>query len=373
MNNPFVVGRDVPEPYFCDRDEETRQLIHQVTNGRNVALISPRRLGKTGLISHAFRQRELTDSYHLFFVDLYSTTSLPECALLLGRTVFAQLRSRGERWLRGFFDVVKSLRVGLSLNAADGTAELHLSVGDIASPQTTLEEIFALLEGADRPCIVAMDEFQRIADYPETNVEALLRTLMQRCCRTTFVFSGSKRSVMAMMFTSHARPFYNSATTMGLAPIPRDVYARFAARLFTEAHRTLREGVAATVYDRFEGYTWFVQMVMNELFALTPEGGNCGTELIRVAMDNIIGINTMAFEETLAMLSVRQRELLRAIAAEGTARELTSAAFLRRHRLTSASSVQAATKGLMDRDLVLRTADGAVRLENFFLAEWLRS
>lgn len=48
--NPFKVGRLIPDEYFCDRDQETATLIKHVTNGRNVALISPRRLGKSVLI-----------------------------------------------------------------------------------------------------------------------------------------------------------------------------------------------------------------------------------------------------------------------------------------------------------------------------------
>lgn len=54
--NPFKVGRFVAEEFFCDRDSETATLIKHVTNGRNVALISPRRLGKSGLIGHLFQQ-----------------------------------------------------------------------------------------------------------------------------------------------------------------------------------------------------------------------------------------------------------------------------------------------------------------------------
>ena len=50
VTNPFVVGRYISDKYFCDREQETDFLIKQIENGRNVALISPRRLGKTGLI-----------------------------------------------------------------------------------------------------------------------------------------------------------------------------------------------------------------------------------------------------------------------------------------------------------------------------------
>ena len=56
ISNPFVVGKYLTDKYFCDRIEETAFLLKQIVNGRNVALISPRRMGKTELIHHCMRQ-----------------------------------------------------------------------------------------------------------------------------------------------------------------------------------------------------------------------------------------------------------------------------------------------------------------------------
>ena len=54
LNNPFLVyGYDGPQ-YFCDRETETQDLLEALLNGRNVSLISPRRMGKTGLIHNLF-------------------------------------------------------------------------------------------------------------------------------------------------------------------------------------------------------------------------------------------------------------------------------------------------------------------------------
>ena len=76
VNNPFVVGKYLSDKYFCDRETETEFLRKQVENGRNVALISPRRLGKSGLIRHLFNQHDIREHYYVFFVDIYATSSL---------------------------------------------------------------------------------------------------------------------------------------------------------------------------------------------------------------------------------------------------------------------------------------------------------
>ena len=76
VGNPFLVGKYLSDRYFCDRSEETAFLRKQMLNGRNVALISPRRIGKSGLIQHFFNQSDIQENYYVFFVDIYATTSL---------------------------------------------------------------------------------------------------------------------------------------------------------------------------------------------------------------------------------------------------------------------------------------------------------
>ena len=197
MMNPFVVGRYVSDKYFCDREGETSFLIKQIENGRNVALISPRRLGKTGLIQHLFHQESIEKNYHAFFVDIYATTSLTEFVYLLGKAIYDELKPKKTVWTERFFQIITSLRAGFKLDMVTGEPCFDIGLGDIQAPQTTLDEIFAYLETADKPCIVAIDEFQQIGGYEEKNVEALLRTKIQQCKQTsgTAMPNGRLRSM----------------------------------------------------------------------------------------------------------------------------------------------------------------------------------
>ena len=107
-------------------------------------------------------------------------------------------------------------------------------------------------------CIVAIDEFQQIGSYAEKNVEALLRTRIQQCKQTMFIFSGSKRHLMSNMFNTSSKPFYQSAISMGLEPIPMDVYADFACRMFKERDKEVDISVVERVYNMCEGCTGFM-------------------------------------------------------------------------------------------------------------------
>lgn len=372
IDNPFIVGRYLAPEYFCDREEETDFLRKQMRNGRNVALISPRRLGKTGLIHHFFHQADVREQFYTFFIDIYATSSLTELVYLLGKAIFEQLKPRSTAWRERFLQVVSSLRVGFKLDAVTGNPTFDIGLGDIQSPETTLSEIFRYLEEADRPCIVAIDEFQQVASYAEQNTEALLRTHIQKCSQTLFIFSGSKRHLMTQMFNSPAKPFCQSAIGMTLQPLDRAVYADFARRLFALNGRRLANGVAEEVYDYTEGYTWFMQMLMNELFALTPLGSTCTPEYIANARSNILQAQDGLYRELLANLSIKQRQLLQAIAREGRVAGITSSAFIRSHHLPSASSVQSAARPLLENDIITQT-DGTYRLYDFFLSQWLVS
>lgn len=370
VNNPFVVGKYLSDKYFCDRSEETEFLRKQILNGRDVALISPRRIGKSGLIQHFFNQPDIKENYYLFFVDIYATTSLAEFVYTLGKDIYAQLKPQTTQWKEKFFQVITSFRVGFKLDAMTGTPSFDLGLGDIQAPQTTLDEIFAYIEESDKPCIIAIDEFQQIGEYAEKNVEALLRTKIQKCHRAQFIYSGSKRHVMSNMFTSPSKPFYQSAISMGLEPIPINTYREFAISLFEERDKYVETEVIEQVWQLYDGYTWFVQMMMNELFALTGEGENCFPAMVDVARHNVIMAQEQSYKDLLANLPPKQKIVLQAIAKEGVAHNVTSAKFIKKYNLNSASSVQAAVKLLLKNDL-LTQVDNGYRVYDYFLSEWL--
>lgn len=368
--NPFIVGRYISSDYFCDRKNETAFLIKQIENGRNVALISPRRMGKTGLIHHTFHQTELNKQFYTFFVDIYATTSLSELVYLLGKAIYDELKPKGKVWTERFFQIITSLRMGFKLDAMSGEPSFDISLGDIQTPQTTLDEIFAYLETADKPCIVAIDEFQQISNYEEKNVEAMLRTKIQQCKQTMFIFAGSKCHLMSNMFNSSSKPFYQSAICMGLDPIPLDTYTEFASHLFELRGKHVSKELTAKVYQQFNGCTWFVQMMMNELFALTGHDELCDIDKLETAEQNVIMTQESSYKDLLAHLAPKQKLILQAIAREGTAKNVTSSAFIKRYNLPSASSVQSAIKGLLKNDIITQEDDG-YRIYDYFFAHWL--
>ena len=371
IDNPFIVSKSIPDELFCDRKDETEVLKKQIYNGKNVVLVSPRRMGKTGLIHHLFRQSEIADNYYTFFIDIYAATSLREMCYVLGKEVFEKLKSRKTKMQELFFNTIKTLRVGFKIDSITGEPRFEMSIGAIEEPETTLEEIINFLEKADKPCIVAIDEFQQIADFQEKRPEAVLRGLIQQCSNTSFIFSGSKQHSISQMFNSKTRPFYQSAQMMDLKSLDKEVYSDFVLKLFKQYNKTIDKEVVEQVYDSFDGTTWYMQFVMNELFAITPSKGRCKADDISKALSNIIDIQEGNYASQMILLSSRQKQLLQAIAREGTVKTVTSSAFVKKHSLDSASSVQSALKGLNQKEIIATNEDG-IYIQDYFFAYWLR-
>lgn len=372
ISNPFIVSKSIPDELFCDRKEETALLVKHIENGRNVVLMSPRRLGKTGLIHHFFSQKKIAEKYYTFFVDIYPASTLQEMCYIFGKAVFERLKSKKEKQLEAFFKTIKSLRAGFKVDPLTGEPSIELGIGTIENPSTTLEEIFTYLEEADEPCIVAFDEFQQIAEFQEKRVEATLRGIIQNCHNTSFIFSGSRQHSIERMFHSKSRPFYQSAQLMDLRPLNREVYTAFACHLFSLCGKQLDSTVVSTIYDDYEGTTWYMQMMLNELFAITGAGQTCTPDMLPQARQNIIDIQEGAYQTQLSMLSPKQKLVLQAIAHEGAVKSATSGAFIKKYSLDSASSIQSAIKGLHDKEIISNTGNGT-RIYDYFFAWWLKS
>lgn len=208
---------------------------------------------------------------------------------------------------------------------------------------------------------MAFDEFQQIAEFHEKRVEATLRSLIQNCHHTDFIFSGSKQHTISQMFHTRTRPFYQSAQIIDLKPLDKTVYIEFAQRLFSMYNKTVESDTVEQIYDQYAGTTWYLQMMMNELFAITGRGETCSKERIEIAKHNIISIQESTYQSQLSTLTARQKGVIQAIAHEGAVKSVTSAAFIKQHALESASSVQSAIRGLLEKG-VLTHDNGSYRI-----------
>lgn len=370
IRNPFVTNGYVGAEYFCDRVTETDFLVRMLTNENNIALISPRRLGKTDLIRHCFEQPEIKEHYYTFVIDVYATKSLEDFVHVLGKAILDTLRSKGRSAWELFLNVVLSLRSEISFDV-NGSPVWGVGLGTVQNPAVALDEIFRYLSQADRHCLVAIDEFQQITHYDGgDNVEAALRTYIQRCSNANFIFSGSQRHLMGEMFTSPARPFYQSVTVFNLKPIPLDKYRDFANDKFEKAGKHLADGVVECLYERFDSITSYMQKIMNYLYQITQKGETCTLSMIDEAIDYILDISSDTYEGMLYQMPEKQRNVFIAIGSDKEVKAISGGDFAKRHHLPSPSAVVSAVKGLLEKDFITQDKN-VYKIYDKFFQLWL--
>ena len=98
----------------------------------------------------------------------------------------------------------------------------------------------------------------------------------------------------------------------------------------------------------------------------------CTPSIVNEALVKRVADNENVFESMYYGLSERQRQVLKAIAIEGKAMQTQSVAFIKKHGLASASSVQSALRQLLDKDLIT-TEKGTYRIDDRFFGFWLKN
>ena len=370
IDNPFLLyGYEGPE-YFCDREEETQQLVESMSNGTNIALISPRRLGKSGLIHHTFRyMKEQSGDFRCFYIDLYPTRSLFDFVNALGKAIIGQLDTpiqKAEGFVTRFF---RSTQLTLGVDPFTNLPQVSLAYAPQNSQQT-LEEIFAYIAQSNVNCYIALDEFQQVGEYPEGNIEAILRSLLERIHNVHIIFSGSKLHVMDLMFSSPKHPFYRSTERMQLGALAEDKYYTFAQFHLQQKNVRLSKDIFHQIYSMVDGVTWFIQAILHRLYRLSDV--EVTEAIVQQAIIAIIRSEEEDYKKQYHHLTQVQAILLRAVAAEKVVAQPTSGLFVKKYHLRSASSVQRALASLIEEEYLYSTDEGYIVYDRF-MAIWLRS
>ena len=368
-NNPFLIaGYSTPE-YFCDREKESEKIVSALRNDRNISLISPRRFGKTGLIHHVFYHlKDEKNDVFCFYFDVFSTQNLHEFVQIFGKTVLGKLDNYSQKTFKRISEFFKSFRPTISLDSLTGTPEISFDIRP-EEAQTGLQEIFNYLKNSGKRCYVAIDEFQQITEYPEKGVEALLRSYVQFSGNVKFIFSGSKKHLMDTMFSAVNRPFYQSTQKINLREISLEAYGIFAQNHFAKNGKKLPLPLFETIYNLVSGHTWYIQMILNQLYAL-PQKKYSETDLNRIVTD-VLEEENATYKTYCELLTKGQLRLLTAVAKERKIAAPTHSDFLKKYNLTAVSSVKLAVKSLIDKSLMLKDENGNYFVYDRFFSLWL--
>jgi uncharacterized protein len=372
--NPFRFGDLALDDAFTDRVDELAELEADMRNGQNVVVFAPRRYGKSSLIWRATHELIAAHSVLVAQVDLMKTPTKERLAEKLADSIYEDIASTIFSVREKALAVFRGLRIAPVITLdQDGSLGFSFQAGFApADLDATLEHLLQLPAtlGAERHRRVALvfDEFQEIVSI-DHKLLPLMRSVFQEQPEVSHVYLGSKRHMMAQIFSDANEPFWRSARQMELGVIPSQLFAEFLRTRFENTGRRIHEMAIELVLQTTHSHPYGTQELAYALWEVTPRGRTADRTRFAEALARVLRSENAHFSWIWERASRAQRVTLEALARE-PGQPALAAAYRARHNLPGTSTVQRALEALVNDELVQRSGDG-YRIAEPFLADWI--
>lgn len=372
MKNPFIIKSYTSKELFCDRESELETLIRNCQNGIDTTLISQRRMGKSALIYRLFDEMEEQKiDFHTIYTDIYATRSLSDFIKFIAEAVLKAF-PENSNFGRKFMVFIKSLRPMITYDSISGEPQVQILYQSEHEKEHTLKGLFDFLDSQDKKILLAIDEFQQIREYPEKNIEELLRTYIQRVKNIQFIFCGSKKHMMIDIFANAKKPFYSSTQFITLDKIPWDKYHAFISHLFELNGRKIESDAVDYILEWTKRHTYYTQSLCNLIFSSGVK--TISIAEVKEACVQILQMNETIFLQYRSLLTAGQWNFMIAVAKEQSVSQITAKAFLAKYDIGTPANSKRIVTALADKELIMEniTKEGtSYAVYDLFLSRWL--
>ena len=373
MENPFIFGEIVKQRHFVDREKELQNLIRDLADGQKLFLLSPRRFGKSSLVSLALLKLE---KRHIRTVNI-TVSSYANYEQFLEKFAERVLRAAGPwdrvKGLVGRF--IQRVQPTITFNPLNGETTISFSRFAGADPSVLAADVFAMpaemaKNGGFRMAI-CLDEFQQIELFGGPAVENVLRNEVQRQRNIGYVFSGSQPSLMEEILSA-GRPFHKAGPTIFLDKIAAEAWHEFIKIQFRNRRRKISEEALNRLVDAADLIPYDVQRIAHELWDYAELRNKAALDVpdVDAVVGELVRGQAEYFERLWEQLTSRQRAVLQALSQQGPA-DLHSQAGREQYRLGPASTVQKALQALDSQDIIDRYHGDYFFVDPLF-ANWIR-
>jgi AAA+ ATPase superfamily predicted ATPase len=158
--NPFITKGYVSKDLFCNRETELKILENNFNNNIDTTLISPRRMGKTGLIYRFFDLlNNKNGDFITIYADIFSSRSLEDFNINCLPKRFCTIIPK-KLFLAGILQIIKGFRPLISYDGITGEPQVSITYQTPQEKELTLRGLFDFFERQDKRVMLAIDEFQ---------------------------------------------------------------------------------------------------------------------------------------------------------------------------------------------------------------------
>ena len=269
--NPFKFGDPVDGDYYLPRPDLENFVSQFLINRIHVVLIGPRRFGKTSFLLNLLKKLNKSSNSYIF-IDIFNITSHKDFLHQMLRA----LKNR-EGWadsVKSTFKAITNLRPKIStqIDLNTGTPSFDFTLDSVISSEKDIKEIIqdvlSSLSKLEKGLIFAIDEFQKITEIDDGGwLEATLRTHMQQLRNISFIFTGSRRSVIYDMLNNPSRPLYKFCQSIEF-PSFGDEFTDWVLKRFMNVGITCERDAIQHLRKLVQDTPNYVQMVCFHLVAL---------------------------------------------------------------------------------------------------------
>lgn len=365
-NSPFEHVRPLAPGRVQGRDDDVAALVGRIRERRIVAVVAPRRFGKTSLVDHAMAVADDVDpTPWQVSVDLFGLSSTFDFAVRLERA----MGSLGGRHARMIADRLAGSELGLSLAPGVGI-KARLGARNAPDPVQAVHELLGTLidaAGSHGGGVLFLDEFQDVAGVE--GLDALLRSHLQRARDVAVLLAGSRPSMMRALFTDRRRAFYAQAELFELGPLD-PVSARTIVVDGFEATDRDASAMADRIVAVSAGHPQRLMLLADRVWDVTPEGTAVDDAAFARGLDSARAATAPEFEAVWRRIPESARDVLRSVVRFGSPGARAGERFL---ELTAGAAATAA-RALVDDAVLTRSAGPTRPVWGFvdpFFADWV--
>lgn len=372
--NPFPIGVPVTGADLADRQAELETILKEIQAGSRLFLISPRRYGKTSLLLES-QNRLQAENMPVAYVDLYQATSLAHFLDLFARAILEAAEGTVEKAIRTAGEFLKSVRPTMTVNAQGqpewsiGFSQQQADLAKLRDQVLTLPQ--SLAERKKGRMAVFIDEFQEVRELDGSALEKTMRAIFQRQPLVSYVFAGSKESLMWEMVRSRRSPFFRSGPTLSLGPIPGEEFKKFLAEKFRKSGMSITPDRLDEILALTDEVPFNVQYLCHAVWTVKEGKGEVSPQDIGRATEYILASEHAYYTALWDRLSLHQRRTVRALARSGGAAPFTTA-FLLQYDLGPSASVARSLDQLIKREVVTKS-EKRYRFADPFFKSWILS
>jgi len=352
MKTPFIYGKLATGENFTDREKEKAQLVRNFLSGTNTMLISPRRWGKSSLVMKSGNEAALQDkSVRIVMLDLFNIRSEEEFYKALSENVIRSVTGKINEVISTVKKFMKQWIPKIQFSA-DSKQEFSFSL-DWKELKKQPDEILNLPESIAKSknlkLVVCIDEFQNIAYFEDPlSFQKRLRAHWQHHQSVCYCLYGSKRHMLAEVFSSPSMPFYKFGDLMVLNKISAEHWIPFITGRFEATGKQIETKHAEKLVTTANSHPYYVQQLAQLVWLRTEDKVN--DEITGEAIESLMLQMSLLFQSLTEGLSTYQVNFLKAL-TEGIS-SFSSKENLERFKLGTSANVFQVKKALTEKEII---------------------